>query len=67
LGNDLDEHADYSAMLGEQWRNYQYEKGWNLGQEWMSEAADFYGPGDHKIEADERRKKNVVDDSESEV
>jgi len=33
----------------------------------MSEAADFYGPGDHKIEADERRKKNVVDDSESEV
>lgn len=64
LGDELDDKADFRTVLEKQWEQFQYDKGWDLGEAWSNEEADYYGPGDKKIEDDERRKKNIAEDSE---
>lgn len=64
----MDKTADFRAVLINQWKELQLEKGWCLGGAWRLEKADFFSPDDQIAQEEERtRKAPPAEDEEEEA
>lgn len=59
--------ADLRAIIAEQWKHVQQQKGWTLGEEWKAEAADYFSPDDERIDEEERRQTKPATNADDEV